>query len=252
MVSLTSEIDPIEITNLGELVSYATDLCLSDNEIRWFRGHAEAQWAVQPSLWRDYNNDQERNFTNRFRSRAALRLPTAPSHNNYPAWLSLMQHYGLPTRLLDWSRSPLIAAYFAVSRYLTKDTTPADAVIWVLRPHYLNSLELNTDLTFPIDADTAREMLEPAFRKRPENGKVLAVMAVEHDMRMFVQQGAFTIHSEPGGLNKREGHSRYLIPLLVKADSVGRMAAELHCSGFRRGDIYPDLTNLADELKGLS
>ena len=95
-------------------------------------------------------------------------------------------------------------------------------------------------------------MLEPAFRKRPENGKVLAVMAVEHDMRMFVQQGAFTIHSEPGGLNKREGHSRYLIPLLVKADSVGRMAAELHCSGFRRGDIYPDLTNLADELKGLS
>jgi hypothetical protein len=113
-------------------------------------------------------------------------------------------------------------------------------------------LELNTDLTFPIDADTAREMLESAFRKRPENGKVLAVMAVEHDMRMFVQQGAFTIHSEPSALNKREGHSRYLTPLLIKADNVGRMAAELHCSGFRRGDIYPDLTNLADELKGLS
>jgi hypothetical protein len=151
----------------------------------------------------------------------------------------------------DVQRSPLIAAYFAVSRYLTTDTTRADAVIWVLRPHYLNSLELNSDLTFPIDADTAREMLEPAFRRHPENGKVLAVMAVEHDMRMFVQQGAFTIHSEPSALNKREGHSRYLTPLLVKADRVGRMAAELHCSGFRRGDIYPDLTNLADELKGL-
>ena len=75
-------------------------------------------------------------------------------------------------------------------------------------------------------------------------------MAVEHDMRMFVQQGAFTIHSETDALNKRQGHSQYLAPLLIKAENVRRMADELYASGFRKGDIFPDLTNLADELKG--
>jgi FRG domain len=195
IATIDSEVDPVEIRCVGDVVRHVTDLCLADNEIRWFRGHRRARWGVGPSIWRNYSNDAERNFTNRFRSRAAIRRPNAPSPSDYAAWLSLMQHYGLPTRLLDWTRSPLIAAYFAVSEYRREDLTPEDAVVWVLKPHTLNQLEISNALTFPIDSSTSAEMLEPAFKERNERGKVLAVMAVEHDMRMFVQQGAFTIHS---------------------------------------------------------
>ena len=50
----------------------------------------------------------------KFRARAHLRHHTCPDYFDYFGWLSLMRHYGLPTRLLDWSESPLVAAYFAM------------------------------------------------------------------------------------------------------------------------------------------
>lgn len=250
-MTLTSEIAPVVVRSVGDLAQIAAITLSSTKSHRWFRGHRRAEWGVRPFLWRKHGPEEERNFTNRFRTRAALRRPDAPAEDDYPAWLSLMQHYGLPTRLLDWSRSPLVAAYFAVAEYISKGVPPADAVIWMLEPHAMNRELRGTDLTHPIDSKTAKEMLEPAFKERAkDDGDVFAVMAVEHDMRMFVQQGAFTIHAARDELNTRKGHSAYLIPLLIPADAVKGMAWEVVACGFRRGDIFPDLANLADELKG--
>jgi hypothetical protein len=248
---ITSEIEPIVIRGLGELVAFVTDT-RSDSGVRWFRGQRKACWDVLPSLWRDYSPDEERNFTNRFRTRSSLRRAVSPRENDYAGWLSLMQHYGLPTRLLDWTRSPLVAAYFAVRDYRSRETATEDAAIWVLDPHVMNLTFYKDDLTFPIDSNTAMEILEAAFKKRNERGRdVLAVMAVEHDMRMFVQQGAFTIHPAGDPLNTREGHARFLRPLLIPRECVRRMAEETFACGFRRGDMFPDLANLADEFRGL-
>jgi hypothetical protein len=162
-----------------------------------------------------------------------------------------MQHYGLPTRLLDWTRSPLIAAYFALWKYKHKGVEPADAAIWMLDPCRLNEIFHDTCLYFPMDSNTVQEMIKPAFKEGYKyDGDVFAAMAVEHDVRMFVQQGAFTIHPKIEPLNEREGHSRYLVPLLIPGSSVTEMAFEIQACGFIRGDLFPDLTNLALELTG--
>src|SRR5690606_36926394 len=50
-------------------------------------------------------------------------------------WLFLMQHYGVPTRLLDWTDSPLVALFFAVYNV---DRDDRDASLWVLLPAALN------------------------------------------------------------------------------------------------------------------
>lgn len=105
-----------------------------------FRGHADKNWKLQPALLRDLirlelneKESLELEFaaTESFVSQAAVHLQP---HVFLRAktrldWWSLMQHYGAPTRLLDWTESIYVAAYFAVTSHLD-----VDGAIWVIHP----------------------------------------------------------------------------------------------------------------------
>jgi hypothetical protein len=140
---------------------------------------------------------------------------------------------------------------FAVEDYIIdQKREPQDALIWMLDPHVLNRSEGFEDVTPSIEANMCKKMIAAAFtHKVKENNKVLAVMAAENDLRMFVQQGCFTIHSDQVPLDMRDEHSAYLTSILIPAVHVRRIAFEVDVCGFRSGDIFPDLGHLADELK---
>lgn len=73
-------------------------------------------------------------------------------------------------------------------------------------------------------------------------------MASETDLRMFVQQGSFTIHSTTTPLDELRIPRGVLRKYVIPAQVCERFALELAVSGFRKGDIYPDLQNLALDL----
>jgi hypothetical protein len=104
------------------------------------------------------------------------------------------------------------------------------------------------DLTPSINFVTCLSILRGAFFEVEEPDKVLAVMAHDVDLRIFIQQGCFTIHSCRLPLNRRKSHGEFLFPLLIPADYARNMADQLFVAGLRKGDIYPDLANLAAEL----
>lgn len=236
------------------------------------RGQEDAEWGVAPSLWRaGYTEDDERNLTHRFRTRAASRYAKAPSYDDHAGWLSLAQHYGLPTRLLDWSRSPLIASYFAIKRHvppsIDEGLCAADAAIWILDPHAFNAISTrrggnstlslqNASVTPAIDSGVCAPLISSAFtggseslisERRPAHA--LAIMATETDNRMFVQQGCFTVHDpEAGRIDEQPDADFFLTKLLVPRSHVGEFAADVDACGIRLGDIFPDLENLAAEL----
>jgi hypothetical protein len=102
----------------------------------FFRGQSKAEWSLEPKLIRLLNGmpvkealRYEYDSVCYFRERAHLFGPSlAPPQDDFLQWLSLMQHFSAPTRMLDWTSLFTVALYFAVS----EDPTDPGA-IWLLQ-----------------------------------------------------------------------------------------------------------------------
>lgn len=238
------------IESIGRLTEYLRNRIGTENRILWYRGHREAQWAVAPTIKRGFDSGDERNFTHRFRSRAGIRHQRLPEYNRLASWLALMQHYGLPTRLLDWTRSPMVALFFALENAWRMSGPPNDACLWVLEPHRLNESQGIENVTAALDAKMYEKHVSPAFyHQSKEPNTVAAAMASEIDQRMFVQQGCFTIHSANTPLDKVELPPGVLTKLTIPGRMVCELSFDIETLGFRRGDLFPDLENLSNELR---
>ena len=188
-----------------------------------------------------------------FRMRAGLRHVKVPTYDDYAGWLSLMQHYGLPTRLLDWSRSPLVAAFFATEPAMPhaegRNDELTDACIWALAPSALNEAQGYEPLLYPLSGHKLRDLLRPAFRGDRDAENIVSAMPIESDMRMVTQRGAFTIHAGGDCLDRIAGADQWLRRFEISIDAVPSIAEELDHLGLGLADLFPDLGNLARELK---
>lgn len=167
-------------------------------ENRWlFRGQSDANWDINTSLFRAFEDavpiirhktgtnrrfardEHERSLVDSFKRSAHLYRSTLPKDDETLEWLAIMQHYGAPTRLLDVTLSPHIAAYFAL------DAGHTDAAIFAfnhekLRPKNVPPESLRKKL---FQKEASSESFIVTFRPR---------MTTE---RLVAQQGVFLVPS---------------------------------------------------------
>ena len=184
--------------------------------------------------------------------RRASQLTSEYTPNNEWDWYFLMQHHRLPTRLLDWTDSALIALFFAVS-----STTPAqpepesDAAVWMLDPWWLNSVSLRKSCvphsTEPVCSGYLLDNDATTIRKRLP----MAMNSTQVTKRMTAQRAQFTVFgSEPDGLSQVLGHTkRRLLKITIPKNAVINCRLDLVTCGITEATVFPDLEGLAREIE---
>jgi len=235
----------------------------------WWRGQSKASWGLVPKVLRANKQfHDEPNLIMRFRMKAPIFYSGCPGDEDLGAWLFLMQHYGLPTRLLDWTESPLIAAFFAVQG--NKDD---DAALWALEPGLLNMqqfngnecnvLSTNDQVIVPqlkeafgerkqrIDGreDTHNAAADHCNLKRTDcRDRIMAILPNQVDSRMQLQLGGCTIHGTRKPLNETEGKEKFLRKFIIPAKYKEEFKEGIYKLGIRMSNVFPDLEHLAQEL----
>jgi len=205
-----------------------------------------------PSLGRKpFGLDCEHALINVFKQNAVQFVDQRPQ--SQWEWLFLARHHSVPTRLLDWTESPLIGLYFAThSVDNAGKNDKKDGCLWVLFPTKLNeeaSIKLTDKRDLPIfedDDDHLQNYLptklasEHTSRLTPAAG-----IAVRHSKRMQAQHSVFTVTHreqlplEEVGSGKHIG--RYIIPSFFKA----RIRTQLDALKIDRLSVFPELDNAA-------
>jgi len=195
----------------------------------WWRGHsARNNFTLRPSVYRSERGTRgEQNLTLRFRQYAPTRYDKCPAQTDFVSWLFLMQHYGLPTRLLDWSSSVLVALYFAV-----RERPAEDGVLYALHPRRMNAAVSNEPTLIPPTSSPAKELFAGAFNDRVGGEQSIAILTHEVDNRMLVQQAAFTIHGSGEALDVHPKADQFLHSFKVPRTAKQSILVQLDRIGF--------------------
>lgn len=214
---------------------------LGDPAVTWYRGHGSFNWNLLPQLHREGNVQKEREVFYEF-ERVGSRL----FKDEKTDWDVLfdMQHYGLPTRLLDWSETPGIAIAFA----LLSATDQGDAAVWLLDPLALNARS-NIPEVKRLPGDRDFDFRSIYWENRPfAIQPPVAIYPRFRSDRLFAQRGTFTVH----GSDSRPLEMQHPdLVRRVKLDGSLRDGARrfLDYANLDELTLYPDIVGMAQYIR---
>lgn len=229
----------------------------------WFRGESGDESPLCPKI-ANHSAHEENYLLQSFR-RQAGGLANVPLREYADMWLFLAQHYGVPTRLLDWTEGALHALYFAINR---GNSNPR---IYMLNPRKLNDLAGSKTYSpnYPLSwvkggglyvalAWQNRVLEESQQKLRDEIGINLSIPiafpATYQDQRMIAQRSCFTIHGtalEPLQnilVKKNIELAECLFEYKIDTEPRSSLLKELSILGISAATIFPDLDHLARDL----
>lgn len=255
------------IDSLEEYVHVVDSVTTSPADPVWYRGAGKASYRLLPSLYRHPGGltparllQMENDLLTRFKERAVPHLET-PLSGDWE-FLFLMQHFGVPTRLLDWTENPFIALFFALTS-APRDSRGAytePASVWILSPKKWNQ---TTFLHFSFSGSVLSVSHEYIKAYAPKANSTdtppalpAAIFGIHNSPRIIAQRGVFTIFGSstaPMEETFSGSSSSYPADTLVKVNvpptKVSPLLEKLLAMGYTDAVMFPDLEGLARETK---
>ena len=240
--SIVNEKTYLYARNVDTLIQYIEEArkTITDSgefEPIWFRGHKSSQYKLLPSLYRMKDGKSEffKNVSHREVMESLFKAFKVKAYGSSEIFLggdnttigimASMQHYSVPTNILDWSTSAFVAMYFALEDQMVssekekRERTEAqtDAEIWLLNPIRLNKarkwlsanrMEDSVIKEYPIDSlcgeeDKYKEYL-PFSEPKDAEAVPVAVYVPHINQRIKAQMGTFTMFSLDHKVLKKE------------------------------------------------
>jgi hypothetical protein len=205
-----------------------------------FRGHADSAWRLMSTLGRYLNAyvkrefwaSQEERIMRIFQRKGHLFLTHIPERSDTFQWLALMQHHGSPTRLLDFTWSPYVAAFFALER------TTTQGAVWAVNPKKLVNV-----------TERLNKFLEGSL-----NGAIGIGEPFVMNTRLIAQSGTFVVTRDEGFAIEAivaayADPEDTLVKFELPADLVRPLGMRaLYMMNITNATLFPDLDGLARSL----
>ena len=227
----------------------------------WYRGQGSAAFPLLPSIARPpFSPELEIVTLSKFKSfvipYVAGRLPAPPLPNGIPGywnWLFEMQHYGVPTRLLDWSLDALVGLYFAVHQ--APGDVGKDAAVWVLNPVTLNqAFSFHSFLKpgyIPNVEDPSFNLFFGPGSQILQTDKPAAAIGPQNSTRIVAQRGTFTVfplRKSLTALDQFPDAGQYLVKIVIAGNAIPRIIEQLNRYGITRIALFPEIQSIANEI----
>ena len=249
-----------KICSLSDYLTYIQEFKEKWKESHlWFRGVSNETYELIPSIYREsvwkYSNSKALSFFREFRRRER----PFSDYDNKKLWeiYQTMQHYGAPTRLLDWTAGSLIGLFFAIYR-LDKSNNNKTPCVWILDPKKLNKFSYGQEVimyTESYNVNAKDEDKKNVSKYLYDNLKLppnpIAILPFFSNKRIVSQKSVFTIHGKTkDGLEKLSKDNNLKIgKITIDKKYVSELKKELFSTGISNSSIFPDLEGLARELK---
>ncbi|MDF2542842.1 MAG: hypothetical protein K0S47_2560 [Herbinix sp.] len=228
----------------------------------WYRGLKDQNFVMLPSIARkSHNAELERFYLSQFKSKAVPYLGHLPSYPfsdglmDYWDWLFLMQHYGVPTRLMDWTEDALVALTFAVDMNLTVEEVKEDPAVWLLNPIKLNEafkFDKNYPKGYIPNVEEATVSKQFGEKSDSKNKRPAAVYGPQNNPRIISQKGVFTIFPNVKymeALDLLPGSEDFLYKIVICKERRGEINEQLRRLGITKAQLFPEITSIADEIR---
>lgn len=236
----------------------------NSRDISWYRGTGNASYSLVPTLARrtpaltpEQLNKIERGIANTFAQRSPpfVRMDFA----NEWKMLFYMQHYGIPTRLLDWSESPFVGLYFALTSVGRdkKGNPTSDVALWMCDPVAWNRTALShISFSGSVLDETCEEIKAYSPSSDVDQRATIPIMiyGTHNSPRIVAQRGVFSLFGKGvEGMEATFSNGKFpsesLVKITISKKFINDLLISLHRKGFAESTIYPDLHGLSLEIK---